>query len=61
MFPNNNSNFDRDFAKRSADFDRNFNRAKTAFGIWWVFCGLLGLGAVAVLAFVAWHFIAKVW
>lgn len=48
MFPNN-------------DFDRNFKRAATGFGLWWLFSALLGLGVFAALAFVAWHFIAKVW
>ena len=56
-----NNEFNRDMDKRRAEFDRNFNHAKTAFGIWWVISALLGLGTLAVLAFVAHHFIAKVW
>lgn len=59
MFPQND--FDRDFAKRKADFDRNFKRAATGFGIWWVFSGVLGLAVFGVLAYVAYHFISKVW
>ena len=47
--------------KRRAAFDRRMNRAGTVFGIWWVFSAVLGLGTLAVLAFVAHHFIAKVW
>ena len=59
MFPNND--FDRNFAKRTADFDRNFKRAATGFGIWWVFSAVLSLAVLGVLAYVAFHFIMKVW
>lgn len=38
-----NDRFDRDFAKRSADFDRNFKRAAKGFGIWWVFSAIASL------------------
>ena len=48
MFPNN-------------DFDRNFKRAATGFGIWWVFSALASLAVLGVLAYVAFHFIMKVW
>lgn len=62
MFPNNDFNeFNRDMDKRRADFDRKMNRAGTGFGIWWVFSGLLGLVLTGVLAYVAFHFISKVW
>ena len=59
MFPNND--FDREFNKRSADFDRNFKTAATGFGIAWVFSALLSLALLAALVFVAYHFISKVW
>lgn len=59
MFPQND--FDRDFAKRTADNVRFLKRAATGFGIWWVFSALLGLAVFGVLAYVAFHFIMKVW
>lgn len=59
MFPNND--FDREFNKRSAEFDRNFKTAATSFGIAWVFSALLSLSVLGVLAYVAYHFISKAW
>lgn len=59
MFPEND--FDRDFNKRRAEFDRNFKAAKTGFSVFAVFSVFLSLALLGVLGYVAHHFIAKVW
>ena len=60
MFPNNND-FDRDFAKQRDNFDRNFKKAAAGIGIAWVVSAILSFAFLIALAWVAYHFISKVW
>ena len=49
------------FGKMQAEFDSNFARAKTGFGVAFLFTLFLTIALLGVLGFVAYHFISKVW
>lgn len=57
----NFNDFDRDFQARRDNFDRNFNRVATGAGIMGVVGFLVSLAVLGALAYVAHHFLMKVW
>ena len=63
---NKRNNNDSLFGHLGVPSPQTFNIPKprtlfTGFGIWFLFCMVLGFGSLGTLAYVAYHFLSKVW